>query len=142
VNAALFVYGTLMLAPVRRLHSRRALATEPAALAGYARFALRGASYPGIAPAANGVVVGMLVRGITPALLARLDRWEGAEYVRTPVRVTLANGASAPAWAYVLAPRERHRALAQGWDAAAFARRDLARWLKSARHRNAKESPP
>jgi gamma-glutamylcyclotransferase (GGCT)/AIG2-like uncharacterized protein YtfP len=140
VNAALFSYGTLMLAPVRRLHSRRALATEPATLAGYERVALRGASYPGLVPGEHAVVAGVLVRGISPALLARLDRWEGAEYTRAPVVVTLASGASAPAFVYVLAPRARHRALAHDWDASAFVRRDLARWLKTARHRNAKES--
>ncbi|MBM4384777.1 MAG: gamma-glutamylcyclotransferase [Deltaproteobacteria bacterium] len=141
MSAALFSYGTLMLAPVRRLHSRRAFATEPATLAGFARVALRGASYPGLVPDARGVVTGVLVRGIAPALLAKLDRWEGAEYTRQPVRVTLASGESAPAFVYVRAPRARSRALAQDWEASAFERRDLARWLKTARHRNAKESP-
>lgn len=140
MNAALFSYGTLMLAPVRRLHSRRALTTEPATLTGFRRAALRGASYPGLVPDARSAVTGVLVRGISPALLARLDRWEGAEYARAPVHVTLASGESVPALVYVLAPHARHRALAYDWDASAFVRRDLARWLKTARHRNAKES--
>ncbi len=136
--AALFTYGTLMFAPVRRLHSRRGLAAEPATLAGYGRRALRGASYPGIVPEAGGSVAGMLVRGVSPALLAKLDRWEGAEYLRRPVRVALASGEEVPAFAYVLAPRARARALPRDWDAAAFAQRELARWLRESRHRNAR----
>lgn len=138
MSVALFAYGTLMFAQVRRLHSRRVLAAEPATLAGHARHALRGASYPGIVPDAGGVVRGLLVRGVSPALLAKLDRWEGAEYQRRPVRVALASGEAVPAFAYVLAPRARARALPRDWDAAAFARRELARWLREARHRNAR----
>jgi gamma-glutamylcyclotransferase (GGCT)/AIG2-like uncharacterized protein YtfP len=134
---ALFTYGTLMFEPVRRLHSRRALAAEPATLAGHARRALRGASYPGLVPDPSGCVPGVLLRGVSPALLARLDRWEGTEYVRVPVQVTLASGERAPAFTYRLAARAYARALAHDWDAAAFARRDLARWLRESRHRNA-----
>jgi gamma-glutamylcyclotransferase (GGCT)/AIG2-like uncharacterized protein YtfP len=137
MNAALFVYGSLMFEPVRRLHSRRALATEPATLPGYGRRALRGAGYPGIVPAPVESVAGLLVRGLSPALLARLDRWEGAEYVRIPVHVALASGAAAPAYTYLLAPRARARALPHDWDPEAFARAGLARWLHEARYRNA-----
>jgi gamma-glutamylcyclotransferase (GGCT)/AIG2-like uncharacterized protein YtfP len=140
MSVALFAYGTLMFAQVRRLHSRRALAAEPATLAGYARHALRGASYPGIVPASGGLVRGLLLRGVSPALLAKLDRWEGADYLRVPVRVVLTSGAEVPAFTYVLAPRTRARALGRDWDSAAFARRDLARWLRAARHRNAREA--
>jgi len=141
MQCALFSYGTLMFAPVRRLHSRRPLATERAVLSGYARHALRGSSYPGIVPNASASVAGVLVRGISPSLLARLDRWEGAEYVRTPVRVEMARGERLPAVCYVLAPRAAQRILPHDWDAAAFARHELARWLRLARFRNAQETP-
>jgi gamma-glutamylcyclotransferase (GGCT)/AIG2-like uncharacterized protein YtfP len=139
MRSSLFCYGTLMFAPVRRLHSRRALATESAVLRGYARHALRGSSYPGIVPDANATVAGLLVRGISPALLARLDRWEGAEYERTPVRVETARGERVPAVSYVLALRAAQRILPQDWDAAAFERHELDRWLRLARFRNAQE---
>ena len=135
----LFTYGTLMFPAVVRRLARRTLPMRPATLPGYARCALRGAGYPGITPDSGGVVTGVLVGGISRALLARLDRWEGAEYERRLVRVETARGGSALAHVYALAPRTLPRVLAKDWDAAAFEREQLARWLRMATRFRARE---
>ena len=136
----LFTYGTLMFPAVVRQLARRTLPMQPATLHGFARRKLRGAGYPGITPASGGAVAGMLVGGVSPALLARLDRWEGAEYERRLVRVeTERGGACALAHVYALAPRTLPRVLPENWDAVAFEREHLARWLRMAMRFRARE---
>ncbi|HEU4429545.1 MAG TPA: gamma-glutamylcyclotransferase family protein [Myxococcota bacterium] len=135
----LFTYGTLMFPAVVRRLARRALPMRPAQLRGFARRALRGVGYPGIVPDCDAVVTGVLVGGVSPALLARLDRWEGVEYERRLVSVETLDGAPALAHVYALAPRTLPRVLAIDWDAAAFEREQLARWLRMATHFCARE---
>jgi gamma-glutamylcyclotransferase (GGCT)/AIG2-like uncharacterized protein YtfP len=139
VNASLFAYGTLMFPGVVRRLAGRTLATRPATLPGYSRRALRRASYPGLVPEPGARVAGVLVHGVWPALLARLDRWEGAEYERRLARVETARGDAALAHVYALAPRSLTRALESDWDAAAFERDHLARWLRNAARFTARE---
>jgi len=62
---------------------QQGLTQRPAAVPGlgaqgYARFRVRGEQYPAILPQPGGSVEGMLLRGLTPAQLARLDEYEGA----------------------------------------------------------------
>ena len=139
MHASLFSYGTLSFPAVVRRLAGRPLATPPARLESFSRHALRGASYPGIVRDPGAGVNGMVVHGIWPALLAKLDRWEGADYVRERVRVETAGGGAALAQVYALAPRALGRLLPDDWDAAAFERRQLARWLRAAARFTAEE---
>jgi gamma-glutamylcyclotransferase (GGCT)/AIG2-like uncharacterized protein YtfP len=132
VTRALFTYGTLMFPAVVRRLARRSLSMRPATLHGYSRRALHGAGYPGIVGEPGAAVRGVLIGGVSPALLARLDRWEGAEYERRLVRVETERGGAALAHVYALAPRTLPRVLACDWDAAAFEREQLPRWLRMA----------
>ena len=135
----LFTYGTLMFPAVVRRLARRALPMRPAKLHGFSRRALQGVGYPGIVPDADGVVTGVLIGGVAPALLGQLDRWEGAEYERRLVRVETPGGAAALAHVYALAPRTLRRVLAADWDARAFEREQLGRWLRRATRFRARE---
>jgi gamma-glutamylcyclotransferase (GGCT)/AIG2-like uncharacterized protein YtfP len=139
MHTSLFTYGTLSFPPVVRRLAGRPLAMEAATLEGFSRHALRGAGYPGIVRERGARVAGVLVHGVWPALLAKLDRWEGAEYARLAVRVETAARGAALAWVYALAPRALARALPGDWDAAAFERRELARWLRAAARASARE---
>jgi gamma-glutamylcyclotransferase (GGCT)/AIG2-like uncharacterized protein YtfP len=139
MHDSLFTYGTLMFPAVVRRLAGRTLATQPAVLRGFARHALRGARYPGLVPAPDACVAGLVAHGVWPALLAKLDRWEGDEYVRERVRVAMPGAGHALAWVYVLAPQARGRALARDRDADAFARRHLSRWQRAAARFAARE---
>ncbi len=100
-----------------------------ATLANYARYRLRGRSYPGIVRQSGAHVEGVLYEGISGAQLQRLDAFEGWPYRRVRVRVHDRRGRSVSAWTYVIP--ERHRALLGrgGWDAGRFSRHHLARFL-------------
>jgi gamma-glutamylcyclotransferase (GGCT)/AIG2-like uncharacterized protein YtfP len=93
LNAALFLYGTLLDAAVFRAKAggrapfRRAL---PARLAGHRRVRLRGTPYPTLTRG-GGEVRGLWLR-VPPAMLARLARYEGPSYALRPVCVTTPRG--------------------------------------------------
>lgn len=137
-RADLFVYGSLMSPPVWTRLVAGAHPRVVASLRGYRRFCVRGESYPGITAAAvapfgpageTDRVAGCLYRGLTPAELAVLDRFEGPDYRRSRVAVELVGPPPgvAPAWTYVYLPIERLEP--RPWDAVAFERDRLARFL-------------
>ncbi|MBR2512790.1 MAG: gamma-glutamylcyclotransferase [Halomonas sp.] len=90
-----FVYGTLRYAPVRWVVMRASGNPRQAVLEGFERNNLD------LAPNKNERVEGLLLE-VTPAQLARLDRYErlGIRYER--IKQTLADGSTA--WVYVRLP--------------------------------------
>jgi gamma-glutamylcyclotransferase (GGCT)/AIG2-like uncharacterized protein YtfP len=91
----LFVYGTLRDPAVRAFVLGRALpagAVSPARARGFRAVTLPGRSYPALV-AGPGDAEGDLLCGLSAADLARLDRFEGDEYVRRPLEVTGPDGA-------------------------------------------------
>jgi gamma-glutamylcyclotransferase (GGCT)/AIG2-like uncharacterized protein YtfP len=127
----LFVYGTLMFPAVMEAVTGRSFASEPAWLDGYARYRLRGATYPGIVPAVGARVVGVLHRGLDARSLAQLDRFEGEPYRRAPVRVSTAGGKSIGACAYVVRPGRAVRVSRRPWDPQQFQHRGLRQFRRS-----------
>jgi gamma-glutamylcyclotransferase (GGCT)/AIG2-like uncharacterized protein YtfP len=101
VSANVFTYGSLMFAEVWQPLVGGRYPAEPAVLPGYRRFAVPGVSYPGIVAASGQQVAGLLYRDVAPDDLARLDLFEGAEYRRDALQVTLADGSVAIAETYV-----------------------------------------
>lgn len=130
---ALFCYGTLEFAPVMQAVAGREFAAQPAVLHGYRRRAIRGKVFPGVAARSGGAVRGTLYRGLTRAHLRRLDAYENPFYRRCLRHVRDAAGRRHAAWVYVVPALYRHRLGAEEWDADAFARRDLARYLRRLR---------
>jgi gamma-glutamylcyclotransferase (GGCT)/AIG2-like uncharacterized protein YtfP len=116
----LFAYGTLLFPEVMLAVTRARFASEPATLGGYRRCRLRGASYPGIAPAPGARTHGRLYRTVDATSLARLDAFEGELYAREAVRVEADDGELRDAVAYVLRPEHRALLTCDPWDPDAF----------------------
>ncbi|PIW29895.1 MAG: gamma-glutamylcyclotransferase [Rhodospirillales bacterium CG15_BIG_FIL_POST_REV_8_21_14_020_66_15] len=127
-----FFYGTLMDPDLRAaVLGGPCLAVTSAALPGYRRAPVAGRDYPGIAPARNRGVPGLLATGVTPAMAARATYYEGDRYAAALVSVTAADGAARDAWTFL--PLPGTRVGTGGWDLAAWQRRRKAPTLALAR---------
>jgi len=87
-----FFYGTLMAPQVLSRvtgHSLTSLTIRPAILPDYRRHRVRQADYPALLPQSGSTVRGTLVSGLTDNDMFRLDRFEGDEYARRPVRARI-----------------------------------------------------
>ncbi len=108
----LFVYGTLRDPALVKKLTGRSFVTEVAWLLDYQRRQSRN-SYPFVVPAKGRRVRGFLLRNVSAASLAALDRYEceGVLYERVPARVRTARGTES-AFVYVARGRCRPWALA------------------------------
>lgn len=84
----LFVYGTLLDPWIRRRVLGRSyrLILRPAILRGHRPVRLQSKPYPDAHAAPGSKTKGVVLCGLSPTLLARLDRYEGAEYRRVSTR--------------------------------------------------------
>lgn len=131
-----FTYGTLMCPDIMARMSGRSWPSTPARLTGYRRFAVRGEDYPGIRPVSLGPahVDGVLYLDLDDAALARLDAFEGEQYLRCRVTVETTGPAYDPrqfmtAEAYVFRPSFGAMLSPQPWDLASFNMDGKARFL-------------
>jgi gamma-glutamylcyclotransferase (GGCT)/AIG2-like uncharacterized protein YtfP len=90
-----------------------------ATLADHARFSVADQDYPGMVPLPGGRVEGVLHLDVDEADVARLDRFEGDDYLRLSVSLVCADGETRDGETYVYALHDR--LLASPWDPAAFA---------------------
>ncbi|RZL35173.1 MAG: gamma-glutamylcyclotransferase [Rubrivivax sp.] len=104
-------------------------ASEPASLAGHRRHPVLGEDYPGLRPAPDSDVRGVLYRGVDAAAWARLDAFEGAQYERASVLVTLADGNTLSAQVYRFRDAFVQQLLPGDWDVDAFAREGRTRFM-------------
>ncbi len=124
---SIFVYGTLQYPEVAAAVTGHRLVGVTAYLEDYARYQVRRAPYPGIAPADGHRVTGLLYRHVDGDSLARIDAFEGRIYRRQRVAVYCTETAAyETAQAYVVRPRYRTRLAPHDWDTADFERRWLA----------------
>lgn len=112
----LFVYGSLLFADVFRGVTHLQLDCEPALLAGFARYRVRGASYPAIVPEPGAETAGGVYRDLPAEAMEALDRFETAMYERRRVRVTLSDGRPRIVEAYVCTPAARHLLEPTPWN--------------------------
>ena len=123
----LFAYGTLMFPEVWRIVVDKEFETASASLAGYEIFRVEDAVYPGIIrkePADSSAIVrGLVYFDLNPVSLARLDAFEGPEYIRQLVVVTCHNGEEIEADAYVVPQESAHLLTNEVWTADDFAAR-------------------
>ena len=124
----LFAYGTLAFPRLMEAVTGRTFASQPALLEGYARYALRGATFPGLVEEGHSATDGVLWRDLDAASLARVDDYEGDWYERRAVTVR-AGDAPLPAQTYVLVDAQRRRVSRRRWVAARFESRYLRRCL-------------
>ena len=87
-STAVFVYGTLVDGERLEAVAGRRFASAPAVLEGYTRVSSPD-TYPYVVPHAGGRVDGLLLFGIDPTALERLDHYEreGQLYFRRPATV-------------------------------------------------------
>jgi gamma-glutamylcyclotransferase (GGCT)/AIG2-like uncharacterized protein YtfP len=112
----LFAYGTLLSRDVIERVTGSSHEAIPAVLTGYRRLCVQGAAYPGLVPGGDGKVEGLLYQHLDPSALDRLDRFEGAIYERRLVEVTVGDGRTLEAFAYVVREDQRHRLTDEEWD--------------------------
>ncbi|TVT46467.1 MAG: gamma-glutamylcyclotransferase [Denitromonas halophila] len=126
---ACFTYGSLMCDDIFRAVTGQSCPAEPARLNGYRRHPVRGEDYPGIRPADDSSVYGVLYHLRDATALARLDAFEGAQYQRKAVDVLTRDGITVSAWVYVFHPAHAHRLAPGDWDVDDFIRHGKARFL-------------
>lgn len=136
----LFCYGTLRDPTVIAALLGRVPQARPAVLPGHRRGLLAGRPWAGVAPAAGSDVIGTLYAGLTARELRRLDHYEGADYRRATIRLTV-GATTCLGWIYrprrPLAagpePDERSPTDPALWRALGLPRQESAR--RAVRHR-------
>ena len=133
MSSRCFTYGSLMCADIMTRVCGHATDACNAVLAGHSRHPVRGEDYPAIVPDEGGRVVGRLYAGIGASAWERLDSFEGHQYERRLVTVTLQDEQQLDAWAYVFRPQYGALLGPGDWDFEAFVaggkRRFEARYL-------------
>ncbi|RJF97142.1 gamma-glutamylcyclotransferase family protein [Noviherbaspirillum saxi] len=96
-----FTYGSLMFPEVWNRVVRGDYRSLPATLPGHARFVLKNETYPGVIAQPGQSVAGLLYFDVSPQDVVALDAFEGDEYRRVAVGVTLDSGETVEAQAYL-----------------------------------------
>ena len=115
-TGSLFVYGTLLCDDILVAVARAGRRAGEARLSGYRRLRIREEQYPAIIPDPGAETEGIVYDGLDHSAFARLDRFEGQDYERQRVNVTLHDGAVILADTYVLKPKFHHLLDDEEWD--------------------------
>ena len=116
----LFVYGTLMDEEIFQIVAGERPSSDQAVLHGYIRKQVIGEVYPAIAEKSGHQVAGTLYYHLTETALNRLDRFEGDQYDRCSLEVSLQSGQVADAQVYVFAEKSKQRLAPDDWDYQTF----------------------
>jgi gamma-glutamylcyclotransferase (GGCT)/AIG2-like uncharacterized protein YtfP len=118
MSTNLFTYGSLMFPQVWQRVVRGPYRSAAATLADHARYALAGASYPGMIAQAGGSVRGVVYFALDAQDVAALDAFEGAAYRRVQLDTELDSGGKIMVDSYLfLLPQQLSD---QPWDPDAF----------------------
>ena len=124
----LFVYGTLMFEPVIRELVETMPIHRVAEAHDVARLQFRDRDYPGLIESPGENVSGLLFTGLQPEVLEVFDRFEGSDYERRNVRLTVGT-----AEAYFVRDACRDQLSDIRWDPEAFQRDKLESYLEACR---------
>jgi gamma-glutamylcyclotransferase (GGCT)/AIG2-like uncharacterized protein YtfP len=127
----IFAYGTLMISAVMYAVTSRHFPLQKAILKGYARFTVKGESFPGIVPVTDKSTEGILYFNVDEPSLERLDIFEGDLYQRTPILVETEGEEILNAETYVIKPEYRDYLSSKGWDVNKFTKTYLETFLES-----------
>ena len=125
-----FSYGTLQFPEVLAAVTGCHLEGDRAVLDDYARYLIRGQTYPGITPEHEASVEGVVYTGIGEAHFRKLDRFEGELYERVRVCLTDTEGNSLQAWTYVIREGARDQLTRAPWNKQDFEVEHLPGFLK------------
>ena len=121
----LFTYGTLEIPAVFQTVAGASHPSQPAVLHGYARFLVRGECFPGITERHGESTRGTLYFEMDPDTLARIDRFEGAEFERKAVEVST-DDKRFSAYVYTVLPETLSD---EPWDPGVFMQHHLPEFL-------------
>ena len=127
----LFVYGTLMIPSIMYAVTGRKFRLVDAILRGYARYTVKGESYPGIVPAADAVTEGIIYLDVDELSLKQLDEFEGDLYQRAPIPAETEKGEIFNAESYIIKPRYRNYLSSMEWNIKEFSQNHLEAFLKT-----------
>jgi gamma-glutamylcyclotransferase (GGCT)/AIG2-like uncharacterized protein YtfP len=127
----IFVYGTLLIPSVMYAVTAREFPFKNAILRGYARFTVKGESYPGIIPATDAVTEGIIYFDVDESSLERLDAFEGDLYQRTPILAEMEGGEIFNVQAYVIKPQFGNHLSSLEWNVVEFAQKHLKAFLET-----------
>lgn len=114
----IFTYGSLMFPDVWEKVVRGTYRSAAGVAAGYARFAIRGETYPGMVVARGREVAGVVYFDVAAEDVAALDAFEGEAYRRDALTLRLASGETVNADTYIYLDVDR---LAEApWEPEAF----------------------
>lgn len=126
---SLFFYGTLCHpAVLERVTGTGGHVYVPAVLSAHTRLRVKQADYPGVVPHTQSASVeGMLVNNLSHADIARLDLFEGDEYIRKDVEVVgLKDQCTYKCQTYIFL--DSLRLETEQWDFATFVKEKLHFW--------------
>lgn len=128
-----FTYGSLMFNTVWQPLARRACASMAAELSGYVREGVIGERYPGLRAQPGALTDGRVYLNVDAETLARLDAFEGSEYRRVAVSVTVKGqgGRRALIDAQVYLFVDPARLDGKPWDPDRFERDDAAGFYRA-----------
>ena len=127
----IFTYGTLMIPDVMCAVTTHEFRFKNAILRGYARFTVKGESYPGIIPATDAVTEGIIYFDVDELSLERLGAFEGDLYQRTPILAEMEGGEIFNAEAYVIKPKFRNHLSSSEWNMKEFVQKHLKAFLET-----------
>ncbi len=107
----------------------RNFCSQKAILRDYARFRVKGESYPGIIPVTDAITEGIIYFNVDELSLGQLDTFEGDLYERTRVRVETEEKEILNAQAYVIQSKYLGYLSLKGWDVKEFIKKDLEMFL-------------
>jgi len=116
MKTTVFAYGTLQVPEIMAAVAGRLFPSYPACLHDYARYSLKGRSYPGIRQHPGALTHGLLYAGIDAQSLRRLDEFEDEFYRRQTLPVTTASGETEQAQVYVVAPEHYELLASRPWN--------------------------
>jgi gamma-glutamylcyclotransferase (GGCT)/AIG2-like uncharacterized protein YtfP len=127
----LFVYGTLRHRPLIEGLVGATVPSRPAMLGGHRLAVLRDRPYPGLIAEPGSVAEGAIVT-VDDHGLAVLDDFEGPEYTRTAVSVSLDDGSSVDAETYLLTGSSRRLVEPGVWRLDGFVAGAAEAWVRRA----------
>jgi gamma-glutamylcyclotransferase (GGCT)/AIG2-like uncharacterized protein YtfP len=129
MNLNIFAYGTLMIPSVMHAVTARHFRFQKAILRDYARFRVKGESYPGIIPVTDAITEGIIYFNVNEFSLGQLDKFEGDLYERIRVRVENREKEMIDAQAYVIRSTYLGYLSRDAWDVGDFIKKDLKMFL-------------
>lgn len=112
----LFTYGSLMCDDIMLQVSGVQPKHQKARLIGFFCSQIQGETYPGIHPAAEHYVEGVLYFDVCESAIAKLDTFEGEYYERNEITVLCSSEGEIAATAYIIKAQYNHLLTGKSWS--------------------------